>query len=119
MVCRRRLLVPSGVELIDAGLRFGDDGGRDAPVHGREVRIELHDAVGEGGFFELLFDLGEVPVLWQAVGLHALVSLAVNEVFGDFPTCAADAAVAVDDDAFRLDEPCFEQWNKGTWMLVG
>ena len=57
----------------------------------------------EAALFKLLFDFGKVPVLGHAVALHALVALAVDEVFRDFTACAADAAVAVDHDARWLD----------------
>ena len=63
----------------------------------------------EGRFFKLLFDFGKVPMLGHAVALHTLVALAVDEVFCDFPTCAADAAIAVDHDTRWLDDASLEQ----------
>ena len=74
--------------------------------------IKLYDAVGESGFFELLFDLGEVPVLGHAVSFHTFVLFAVDEIFRDLPARAADATVAIDDDTFAVNESGFEEWDE-------
>ena len=76
------------------------------------MRIKLHDAVGESGLFELLFDFGEVPMLGHAVRFHTFVPFAVDEIFCDLPTRAADTTVAINDDAFGVDESGFEEWDE-------
>ena len=74
--------------------------------------IKLYDAVGESGFFELLFDFGEVPVLGHAIPFHTFVLFAVDEIFRDLPARAADATVAIYDDTFAVDESGFEEWDE-------
>ena len=59
----------------------------------------------------------------QAVGLHAFVALAVDEVFGNFPSGATDATVTVDHNALSFDEPRFQEWDQGDlnagWIASG
>ena len=54
-------------------------------------------------------------MLGHAVSFHTFVLFAVDEIFRDLPTRAADTTVAIDDDAFAVDESGFEEWDE--WNL--
>ena len=76
--------------------------------------------VAPAGERELLLDLGEVPVLDQAVGLGALGPLDEEVLLVDLAAGAADAAERIDDDVLaRRPRPAASSGASGTSTPVG
>jgi hypothetical protein len=82
------------------------------------VRVELDHGLRARVERELLLDLGEVPVLHEAVGLRALGPLDVEVGLVDLAAGAAHAAEAVDDDVLAGDDPVPQERRRagrGCW----
>ena len=99
--------------------RPGVDDREDAAVHRHQVRREDHLHRLARRPAENLLDLRLMAVLADAVGRDALVALGKVRVQLRRAARAGNAALAIDDDVVRLDQPALSSGASGRMADVG